>query len=178
MTRLWGLSEWLSRKQRAKSLTQSADAKEGCVDIPQLAPTPDQQSQCQYTIGTLADAIGIQGKAVVYYERIGLLPKPPRTSGNYRAYTTRDVARIKFIRRARDLGFSLEQVRILLQLADGEGNDPNALSASARDQLADVNQRITHLNALRRGLNDLIAKCDQGEVLDTQIIKALSSRPR
>jgi len=126
----------------------------------------------------LAEAIGIQSNAVVYYERIGLLPKPPRTRGNYRAYGKHDLARIRFIRRARDLGFSLEQVRTLLQLADHEGDDLNAFSASAGEHLTEINQRIAHLNALRRGLNDLIVQCDQGEISDTRIIRALSSRSR
>ncbi|HOY79730.1 MAG TPA: MerR family transcriptional regulator [Hyphomonadaceae bacterium] len=181
MRPLSNLSTWLSRR-RGPTLSERAEDPgvkapgDEASPVEPVRAEPDERPQ--YTIGALAEAIGIQPNGVVYYERIGLLPKPPRTMGNYRAYSAQDLARIKFIRRARDLGFSLEQVRTLLQLADNKCADLWVLSASARNQLTEINRRISQLNALRRSLNDVIAQCDAGEVSKTQIIKALSSHSR
>ena len=69
-------------------------------------------------IGELARAAETKTETIRYYERIGLLPEPPRTAGNYRDYSAAHVSRLTFTRRARDLGFSIEQIRALLDLAD------------------------------------------------------------
>ncbi len=129
-----------------------------------------------YSIGALAEATDAKVETVRYYERIGLLPEPERTSGNYRAYTGDHLARLSFIRRARDLGFTLGQVRALLGLADNKNNDCCAVDAMARDHLTDIDRKIADLKALRRELNDLLGQCKQGTIADCRIIGALSPR--
>src|SRR3546814_14530963 len=75
------------------------------------------------TIGDLGKATNTKVETIRYYERIGLLPKPRRTAGNYRDYGSAELGRLSFIRRARDLGFSLDQVRALLRLSDDRSCD-------------------------------------------------------
>ena len=70
------------------------------------------------TIGALARATGTKVETIRYYERIGLMPEPARSAGNYRTYGSAHVARLRFVRRSRDLGFTIEQIRALLDLAD------------------------------------------------------------
>lgn len=129
-----------------------------------------------YSIGALAEATATKVETVRYYERIGLLPEPGRTTGNYRAYTGDHLARLSFIRRARDLGFTLDQVRALLGLADHKDSDCCAVDAMARDHLTDIDRKIADLKALRRELNDLLSQCKQGTISDCRIIEALSPR--
>lgn len=125
------------------------------------------------TIGELGKATGTKVETVRYYERIGLLAKPPRTGGNYRAYGEEALGRLSFIRRARDLGFPLDQVRALLSLSDDRGRDCATVDALARDHLAEVARKISDLQALRRELAALIDSCDGGTVEDCRIIEAL-----
>lgn len=127
-------------------------------------------------IGALAEATDTKVETIRYYERIGLLPEPARTSGNYRAYSSEHLDRLSFIRRARDLGFTLDQVRALLGLADNEDKDCCAVDALARDHLSEIDRKIADLKALRRELNDLIGQCRRGKIADCKIISALSPR--
>ena len=103
-------------------------------------------------IGELARAADTKAETIRYYERIGLLPAPPRTTGNYRNYSAAHVSRLAFIRRARDLGFSIEQIRALLELADQKEQSCKAVDAIAREHLADVKRKLADLSALRREL--------------------------
>jgi DNA-binding transcriptional MerR regulator len=129
-----------------------------------------------YSIGALAEATDTKVETVRYYERIGLLPEPGRTAANYRAYSPDHLARLSFIRRARDLGFTLDQIRALLGLADHKNNDCCAVDAIARDHLADIDRKVADLKALRRELNDLIGQCRRGTIAECRIIGALSPR--
>jgi DNA-binding transcriptional MerR regulator len=129
-----------------------------------------------YSIGALAVATDTKVETVRYYERIGLLPEPGRTAGNYRAYTADHLGRLSFIRRSRDLGFTLDQIRALLGLADHKDSDCCAVDAMARDHLAEIDRKIADLKALRRELNDLLGQCRQGTIADCRIIGALSPR--
>lgn len=125
------------------------------------------------TIGELGKATSTKVETIRYYERIGLLPKPPRTHGNYRAYAKVELGRLSFIRRARDLGFSLDQVRALLSLSDDRCRDCATVDTLARDHLAEVERKITDLTALHRELAALINSCHGGTVAECRIIEAL-----
>jgi len=125
-------------------------------------------------IGELARATDTRAETVRYYERIKLLPPPPRTAGNYRDYSAEDVARLTFIRRARGLGFSIEQVRALLTLAHGKDQPCGTVDAIAREHLADVERKLAELSALRRELATIIDRCGRGTVADCRIIEALA----
>ena len=126
------------------------------------------------TIGDLARATATKVVTVRYYERIGLLPAPARTSGNYRAYGPDHLNRLSFVRRARDLGFSIEQVRELLGLSDDRDRSCEAVDAIAREHLREVERKIADLAALRRELDGLIGQCGRGTVAECRIIEALS----
>jgi Cu(I)-responsive transcriptional regulator len=127
-----------------------------------------------WTIGNLANATDTKVETIRYYERIGLLSAPARTSGNYRAYNPEHLNRLSFIRRARDLGFSLAQVRELLSLSDQRDRSCKAVDAIAREHLAEVDSKIADLSALRRELDNVISQCSHGTVADCRIIDALS----
>lgn len=126
------------------------------------------------SIGELANATDTKVETIRYYERIGLLPKPARTASNYRAYSRSHLARLSFIRRARHLGFSLEQVRALLRLSDDSGRSCAEVDAMARGHRDTVDAKIADLTALRRELDSLIRQCDGGTIDDCRIIEALS----
>jgi DNA-binding transcriptional MerR regulator len=127
------------------------------------------------SIGELGRATGTKIETIRYYERIGLLPAAPRTgSGNYRSYSAAHLGRLSFVRRSRDLGFTLDQIRALLDLSDQRERECEAVDAIARAHLADVERKIADLTALRRELNDLIGQCRHGTVAECRIIEALS----
>ncbi|HVY17847.1 MAG TPA: helix-turn-helix domain-containing protein [Rhodopila sp.] len=125
-------------------------------------------------IGELARAADTKPETVRYYERIGLLPAPPRTAGNYRDYSAAHVRRLVFMRRARDLGFSIEQVRALLDLADQQDRSCDAVDVIARAHLAEVARKLADLDALRRELESLIGQCRHGTIAECRILEALA----
>jgi Cu(I)-responsive transcriptional regulator len=125
-------------------------------------------------IGDLAKAAATKAETIRYYERIGLMPIPPRTAGNYRDYTSVHVSRLTFTRRARDLGFSIEQIRALLTLADDKGQSCEAVDVIAREHLAEVKRKLADLAALRRELDSLIGQCRHGTVAECRILEALA----
>jgi Cu(I)-responsive transcriptional regulator len=126
------------------------------------------------TIGALAKRTDTKVETIRYYERINLLPAPARTSGNYRAYDAEHLGRLSFIRRARDLGFSIEQLRELLSLADQRNRSCAGVDAIARQHLAEVERKISDLNAMRRELSTIIDQCGRGAIANCRIIEALS----
>ena len=125
------------------------------------------------TIGDLGRTTGTKVETIRYYERIGLLPVPPRTPGNYRSYGHAELARLSFIRRGRDLGFSLDQVRALLALSDDRARDCASIDAIASTHLRDVERKLADLTALRRELTAVITSCKGGTISDCRIIEAL-----
>jgi Cu(I)-responsive transcriptional regulator len=126
------------------------------------------------TIGELARKTNSKVETIRYYERIGLLPSPARTAGNYRSYSADHLDRLSFVRRSRDLGFSLDQVRALLDLADQRDRPCDAVDAIAKEHLAEVDRKIADLQALRRELDSMITQCGCGLVAECRIIEALS----
>lgn len=125
-------------------------------------------------IGALAKATNTKVETIRWYERVGLLPVPPRTAGNYRTYGAADLGRLSFIRRARDLGFSLEQIRALLDLALDREDSCDAVDAIAREHLGEVDRKIADLQALRRELASVIGQCRHGKIAECRIIEALA----
>ncbi len=127
-------------------------------------------------IGELASATATKVETVRYYEKIGLLPPPSRTSANYRAYGNDHLARLSFIRRARDLGFTLEAVRELLTLSDDKAQSCDAVDGIARVHLAEIDRKVADLTALRGELDRIISSCRHGTVADCKIIDTLAPR--
>jgi Cu(I)-responsive transcriptional regulator len=126
------------------------------------------------SIGQVGKATATKVETVRYYERIGLLPKPERTSGNYRSYESVHVQRLAFIRRARELGFSIEDVRELLDLAGHRENPCAEIDQIATRHLAMIEAKITTLKRLRGELRSTLAACAGGRIADCRVVQALS----
>lgn len=121
------------------------------------------------TIGQLAAQAGVGVETVRYYERRGLLPEPPRKPGaahhaGYRQYDAGALARLRFIRNAQELGFTLAEIRELLELRVAEGTTCRDVKARAETKLADVERKIAELDQLRRALSSVAARCGGGEL--------------
>ena len=123
-------------------------------------------------IGALAKRGGVRIDTVRYYERNGLLAPKTRLESGYRRYGSTEVARLRFIRRAQALGFTLKEVRALLALSSLR--DVARVKRAAQRKLADVEARIADLERVRRGLTTLIAACPgHGRAADCPILQAL-----
>ncbi|MEK7437831.1 MAG: MerR family DNA-binding protein [Pseudomonadota bacterium] len=112
------------------------------------------------TVGQLARAAAVNVETVRYYQRIGLLPLPRRNFGSIRRYLADDLKRVRFVKRAQKLGFSLDEVALLLGLSDGRHCAET--KALAETRLAVVEEKIADLEAIRQALKGLIAKCSKG----------------
>ncbi|WP_084695819.1 MerR family transcriptional regulator [Arenimonas donghaensis] len=124
-------------------------------------------------IGEVAAASGCHQETIRYYERIGLLPRPARTAGGYRAYTGQDVERIRFITRGRDLGFSLDEIRSLLRLAEDPELSCEEVDSLARHHLSEIRARQKELQRIARELERTIAGCAGGRRGTCAILKVL-----
>lgn len=127
----------------------------------------------ELTIGALSDQTGVNVETVRYYERIGLIPSPARSPGGRRVFDAGDVQRLAFIRRARQLGFSIEEIRSLLGVAEGGGSCKDAYALALRHRDA-VRANIRDLRRLERTLSEAAARCSRGASPDCAIIEALS----
>jgi Cu(I)-responsive transcriptional regulator len=127
------------------------------------------------TIGALAKASGVKIVTIRYYEQAGLLPVPPRTEGNYRSYKPEHLQRLQFIRRLRNLGFTLEQVSDLLRLASNRNHACDDVDRMTREHLVTVEEKIRVLQNLASELRRLSRCCQGGaQIADCRIIEALS----
>lgn len=125
------------------------------------------------TIGKLGQAAGVKVPTIRYYEQIGLLPEPDRSSGNQRLYPRSSLDRLAFVRHARELGFPLEAIRDLLSLSDKPDQSCAAADAIAKAQLLEVRARITRLKALEVELERMIGQCACGTISDCRVIEVL-----
>ncbi|MFN0318556.1 MAG: MerR family transcriptional regulator [Burkholderiales bacterium] len=127
-----------------------------------------------YAIGDLARVAGTKVQTIRYYELQGLLRAPARTHGNQRRYAQSDLDRLKFIRHARELGFALDDVRSLLQLAAHPEKPCAEADAIARAQLLDVERKIARLKSLKTALTRMVVACKHGDVRTCRIIETLA----
>ncbi|MDQ7075326.1 MAG: helix-turn-helix domain-containing protein [Gammaproteobacteria bacterium] len=116
-------------------------------------------SEKKFSIGQLAKKVGCKVETVHYYEKAALLPEPPRTEGGHRIYALADVKRLHFIRRCRELGFRIEQIRELLKFIDEPGHYCGEVKAMAMVQAREVQQKIEDLKRLQGALNDMVGQC-------------------
>jgi DNA-binding transcriptional MerR regulator len=126
------------------------------------------------TIQEASRQSGVKVPTIPYYEDIGLLPAPARTEGNRRMFEARDLHRLTFIRHARELGFEVDAIRTLLALQDDPAQSCESADAIARARLADVNQRIRSLMALRTELETMIEGGHHGRVATCRVIEVLA----
>jgi MerR family mercuric resistance operon transcriptional regulator len=126
-------------------------------------------------IGQLAERTGVNIETIRYYERVSLLPSPPRTKGRHRIYDEHHLQRLSFIRRSRELGFPLDDIRTLLALVDDGHLDCCAAKEIALGHLADVRGKILSLRRLERALKNMTDACRPGNQSSCPIIEALSA---
>ena len=117
-------------------------------------------------IGQLSRRTGVPIDTVRYYEKQRLLPPPTRSASGYRHYEADDVLRLTFIRPAKVLGFTLDEIRDLLALSSARDGDMAAIRAAAADKLADVERRLAELTRMRDGLRTLVEACPGHGALD------------
>lgn len=123
----------------------------------------------------LARRTGCNLETVRYYEKIGMMPDPPRTASGYRLYDSGHVSRLRFILRARELGFAIEEIRGLLGLVDGGTQTCAEVKERTERHLADVRAKIADLRRIERVLAVTAAKCTGDEVPDCPVLDALTA---
>ncbi len=125
------------------------------------------------TIGRLAKRAGLSVETLRFYGRRGLLPDPPRNHAGYRCYAAEDVDRLKFIRRAKGLGFSLDDIAELLRLGTAGGNRVE-VKALADARVQDLDRRLLEITALREALHAYARRCaGQGPLNGCQVVRAV-----
>lgn len=125
-------------------------------------------------IGEAARQSGVKVPTIRYYEEIGLLPAPPRSEGNRRHYQPADLHRLTFIRHARELGFEIEAIRALITLQDDPNQPCGTADMIAKARLAEVEQRLRSLTALKAELEVMVEGCRHGRVATCRVIEVLA----
>ena len=126
-------------------------------------------------IGEAAAAAGVTPKMIRHYESLGLIPQVERTEAGYRLYTRREVEMLRFVRQARALGFSIQQIDALLKLWRDERRESRAVKALALEQLAQLEERQRELDAMRATLSGLVADCAGDHEAGCAILERLSA---
>ena len=130
------------------------------------------------TVGVLAERSGVGVETIRFYEREGLLPAPARSSAGYRMYAQETVERVRFIRRAKELGFTLEEILELLALKVTHGKSCHSVRNRALAKLGDMDRKLKDLRQMRKALNAVVQRCSGEEGIDDcTILDALSTGP-
>ena len=124
-------------------------------------------------IGAAATQAGVNVQTLRYYERRGLLPRPPRRTSGYREFPADAVRIVRFIKRAQDLGFTLDEIEELLRLRTDKRRDRTRIRAVAARRVRDIERRIAELQAMNAALSHLVHCCEHGSTLECPIIEAL-----
>ena len=125
------------------------------------------------TIGQISKRTRCNIETIRYYEKIGLLPAPPRSEGGYRLYGEDHLKRLTFIRQSRALGFSLDEIRSLLRLVDKGDYTCSEVKEITSEHLDAVRRKISDLRVLEKALEDMVSQCDDGRVPECPVIEAL-----
>lgn len=128
-----------------------------------------------YPIGELASLSGVRVETIRYFERIGLLTRPQRTAGGHRLFSSADLDRLNFVRRAREMGFSQAEVRVLLSLSGNELISCGDVKAIAEKHLKTVRQKISNLQELEKSLSSTVAQCAGGKVSRCAVIESIAA---
>jgi MerR family copper efflux transcriptional regulator len=124
-------------------------------------------------IGSAAEQAGVNVQTLRYYERRGLLPKSPRHASGYRDINEEAIRTVRFVKRAQDLGFSLQEVETLLGLRGDKRRDRTRVRAVAEARIRQIDRKLAELQAMRQALSQLVHCCQAGSPLDCPIIEAL-----
>ena len=131
----------------------------------------------EFTIGQLSKLTDVNIETIRYYEKIGIIPHPPRNSSGYRIYSTPHLERLSFVRRSRELGFSQPEVRKLLTLVDEHKYTCAEVQEITAKQLEAVRVKIQDLQKLEQALANMINECAGGDIPDCPIVDILSTVP-
>jgi MerR family mercuric resistance operon transcriptional regulator len=142
-----------------------------------LATKPRSLMRAPLRRAEAAARAGCNIETVRYYEQAGLLPAAPRSEGGHRLYSDDLVRRLLFVRRARALGFALDEIRTLLRLVDGGSCTCAQVEEMARGQIAEIRRKIADLHKLEAVLRTMAAQCSGGEIPECPIIDALFDGP-
>lgn len=132
------------------------------------------QQQDLYTIGKAAELAGVSAKMIRHYESLGLIAKAPRTASDYRLYSSNDLHTLRFIRRARGLGFSIEEIKALLGLWRNQRRASAEVKRLAAKHLEALDRRIAELQSMRATLQELVASCHGDARAECPILDDLS----
>jgi MerR family copper efflux transcriptional regulator len=127
-------------------------------------------------IGTAARQSGVPPKTIRYYESVGLIAAAERTSAGYRVYDRNDVETLRFVQRARSLGFSVEEVGSLLALWRDRARSSSEVKAMARHRVADIDRKIAELTEMRETLTHLMERCHGDARPDCPILQGLAGK--
>lgn len=136
----------------------------------------DHESESGFTRGGLALATGCNIETIRYYEKTAMLPEPPRTAAGYRIYSTAHAQRLRFILRARKLGFSMEDIRGLLGLEDGTAPSCAEVKVRTERHLDDVRARIADLRRIEAVLTETAARCSGADVPECAVLETIGAR--
>ncbi len=131
----------------------------------------------QLSRGLLAKKTGVNIETIRYYEKIGLMPDPPRTAGGHRTYDQALLERLYFVRRCRELGFTIEELRELLELVEGGDYSCAEILETTRAHLARIRSKIKDLEKMEKTLKTISAQCSGTDVPDCPIIESLWHTP-
>ena len=126
-----------------------------------------------HPIGRMSRKTGVNIETIRYYERIAIMPKPDRTEGGNRQYNDDQLKRLFFIRRSRELGFSIEEIRALLGMVDHNDFSCGEVHDLTVTHLASVKEKIASLKKLENALTTMVAECNRGDVPDCPIVDTL-----
>ena len=125
------------------------------------------------TIGRLSKEAGVNIETIRYYEKIGIMPEPRRSTGGNRLYEEEHIKSLAFIRRSRDLGFSLDEIRELLKLVDENTYTCAEVATLSQKHLDDIRAKIKDLRKIERHMKDMLSQCSREKVPNCAIIDAL-----
>jgi MerR family transcriptional regulator, mercuric resistance operon regulatory protein len=125
------------------------------------------------TIGGLSKKTGVNIETIRYYEKIGVLPHPQRTQGGNRIYDESQIKRLKFVRRSRELGFSLDEIREMLRLVDEKDFTCAEIASISQHHLDDIKLKINDLQKIERHMKDMLSQCSREKVPDCAILDIL-----
>lgn len=131
----------------------------------------------QLTRGRVSKLTGCNIETIRYYERVGLMPLPPRSTGGHRLYDDALINRLRFIRRCRELGFTLEEIRALLDLVDRDDYTCGEVKDISLSHAQEIRRKIRDLRQLEKTMRGMIKECAGGQVPDCPIIDALFDAP-
>jgi MerR family mercuric resistance operon transcriptional regulator len=128
-------------------------------------------------IGQVAKHAGVTVETIRFYESQALIPEPPRSESGYRQYTSETIQRVRFIQRAKELGFSLKDIHALLTLRNKPSTTCAGVKAQALKKITEVDEKMLDLTRIRRALTDLVDQCDaEADLSECPILDALDDK--